>query len=377
MEGRLYSNMKVLHLLTGGQIGGIETLCREIGKEPLFDSGFCFLTCTGDIYEQMSSLGMKVFDLTHLGAKMSIRKIIRLISISREYDIIIVHHGDPYLKMYFCILSLLTRKKMVSYIHSCYDTMFLSEYSRMKIELERLIYKMSFILSDMVIFVSEAGMKSYTDYFKYSFEKKSRVIYNGISTDILDSGAKYNIHFRKPYNITYIGRLSKIKGVQILIEAYARLIQNNENINLTIVGDGDYRESLEKRVTDLRLKSVFFAGKTVDIKNYLEKASIFVYPSIIEEVFGISIAEAMAYGIPSIGSDIGGIPEVIENGHCGWLCKPNDVNDLQKKIMIAINAIENGHIESISANAKRKAAEFSIQRTVKKIAEALQTLIDN
>ncbi len=134
-------------------------------------------------------------------------------------------------------------------------------------------------------------------------------------------------------NLLYVGRLAKIKGVQNLILAYSKLKPKFRNRKLIIVGDGEYREQLEKLTKSLNLeKNVIFCGKKENLEEYYRKASLVVVPSIWPEPFGIVIIEAMSYGVPVIASNVGGIPEIIKDSFNGYLFKHDSVSDLTKKL---------------------------------------------
>jgi glycosyltransferase involved in cell wall biosynthesis len=133
-------------------------------------------------------------------------------------------------------------------------------------------------------------------------------------------------------DILYVGRLVKTKGIQNLIEAYSKINSIGKR-KLIIIGEGNSKQNLKQLSVLLKLdKKVIFMGKKTNLKKYYSRASLVVVPSIWPEPFGIVIIEAMSYGIPVIGSNIGGIPEIINNNKTGYLVKPNDVDDLKNKI---------------------------------------------
>lgn len=365
--------MKVLNLLTAGNIGGIERLCLDIGYHSNFDNGFCFLTHGGPVLEQMRLDAMSVYDLTDMGRKFSFRKIRELAKIAREYDIIAVHNGDPFLKLYFCLLTPL-RKKMVTEVHSCFDKAKDSKLSWTKRWIKHVIYQTAFSVSDEVVFVSKAGKQSYRQFFKIP-ESKCNIIYNGISTEKLNDGKEHTVSLDKPYNITYIGRLSKIKGVDLLLQA-TTLLSKRWPIEVNIVGDGAERESLEKLCDRLQIREItHFHGQQMNIVPYLKRATVFVYPSRCQEVFGISIVEAMAYGVPCVASNVGGIPEVIDDGISGYLFRSEDFEDLANKIERVLQNVDSNQIEQMGYAERKKAQSFSIEHTVASMKELFEKII--
>lgn len=365
--------MKILHLLTSGESGGIETLCREFGKHSKYDNGFCFLQHGGQICRQMSEMGMTVYDLSDIPHKFSWKKLKKLRMIQTQYDILIVHHGDPFLKGYYILLRLISRKKSLTMVHSCYGDKSQVRHSGLKLVVHDCIFQFCFDVSDRVVFVSKAGMESCLS--KYKIERgKCRLVYNGIATEILDKGKKAEFCFKQPYVITYIGRLSGEKGVDLLLRA-AALIKNSYNIQLEIIGDGKERRDLEQLAIELDISDrTVFHGQQLEIAPYLQRTAVFVYPSTCQEVFGISLVEAMAYGIPCIANPVGGIPEIIRNGENGFLT--DDISDqaIADKICEVLARYENGTIDSLKECAYKTAESFSIINTCKKMEELIDSL---
>lgn len=362
--------MKVLNLMTGGDIGGIETLCYNWSKKNYFENGYAFMTLGGPIYDQMREEGAKVYGLFRIGGKFSIKKLIHLIKIANQYETIIVHHDDPILKIYFIIIALILQCHRISFVHSCYGDNSQILYRKIKRKIYNWIFQKTFDISEHIIFVSNAGKESCKQIYHID-EKKCHVIYNGISDEILKGGFYNQVSMKKPYIISYIGRLNYIKGVDLLIQAVA-ILSRNYNIHLEIVGDGKERDTLEKIAKDVGIEELTsFKGRQLDVKPYLKKSNIFVYPSRCEEVFGISIVEAMAYGIPCVANKIGGIPEIIENGKNGFLSDEISVNGIMEAIKKVIICYENGLIDEMSNSAKKTAARFTIDINCKEVRNVL------
>ncbi|MBQ9531655.1 MAG: glycosyltransferase family 4 protein [Eubacterium sp.] len=120
--------------------------------------------------------------------------------------------------------------------------------------------------------------------------------------------------------VIYFGRLSKEKGVDILLEAM--------DINFICAGVGELEEELDSADN---IKTIGFkSGK--ELNELIAKAKCSVYPSIWYENCPFSVMESIMLGTPVIGADIGGIPELIENGKTGLLFKPSDSKDFVEKI---------------------------------------------
>lgn len=355
--------MKVLNLLTAGNIGGIECLCRDIGMNSNYENGFCFLFGKGDIYDDMVGKKLVTYDLTHYKRKISLGRLLQLRRIAKEYDIITVHHGDPFLKFYHWLLTKMMNKKFVTVAHSCCSNGLIPKGQRLKIGIIRKMFLWGLRASDKVVFVSQAGQKSYENAFSFNKEKGC-VIYNGIGIDKLRSGQEHLYKMGEDIKIMYIGRLVYAKGVHLLMKAFAQ-VQKEYSVSLHIVGDGAIRANLERGADVLGIvDKVHFHGQQVDIIPYLQEASIFVYPSIVPEVFGLSIVEAMAFGIPCISNDVGGIPEIIVDGKNGFLTEAVAVDSIADSLRRVIRLNQEKGLDSVSQEAKATARRFSIEHTV-------------
>jgi glycosyltransferase involved in cell wall biosynthesis len=144
--------------------------------------------------------------------------------------------------------------------------------------------------------------------------KRVRIISNGIR--IPNESTNYN------KNILFVGRLSLEKGLQTIINTLNKV----ENYQVLILGDGPLKKELEDKYPNIK-----FLGFQ-DPRKYYLNASILVMPSICEESFGLSTAEAMSYGLCVIGSNRGATPELIKGNETGLLFKPKDEKDFEKKL---------------------------------------------
>jgi glycosyltransferase involved in cell wall biosynthesis len=165
-----------------------------------------------------------------------------------------------------------------------------------------------------------------------------RIIHNGIDTD----------HFRPadraPGNripqLVAVSRLVECKGIHHLLTALARLQESGQPFNLRIVGDGDYRAELERMSHRLGLKNrVVFAGYVPysELPELYQQADAFVLPSLTES-FGQVFAEAMACGLPVVGTTAGGIPELVGPEQASWLVEPGDVDALTEKLSTVLQS---------------------------------------
>ncbi|MGC9064214.1 MAG: glycosyltransferase family 4 protein [bacterium] len=132
-------------------------------------------------------------------------------------------------------------------------------------------------------------------------------------------------------------RLVKSKGINYLIEAFSYLYDKYRDLNLVIIGDGEERGNLERLARKLNVKDkVFFLGTLPNARFYFKNFHIFVIPSL-SEPFGLTILEAISQKVPVIATDVGGIPEIIEDSKTGLLVPPKDPTALAQAIEKLIN----------------------------------------
>lgn len=134
--------------------------------------------------------------------------------------------------------------------------------------------------------------------------------------------------------LIFVGRLAAIKGVAVLLEAFARIRQIHPDAALTLAGDGPERKALEGLAARLGLaETVEFAGylSQSQVADRLSRADIFVLPSFAEGV-PVVLMEAMASRLPVIAPRVAGVPELVEDGVSGFNVSPGDADMLTARI---------------------------------------------
>lgn len=161
-----------------------------------------------------------------------------------------------------------------------------------------------------------AGINTYQSYY-------SSIMLNDYQ--IVEKARTYTIPAR---NLLFVGSLNQLyKAPDILLSAFAKLVGVDNNYKLTLLGAGKYTTSLIKQANDLNISQhVHFAGEVSADKviSFLKKADLFVLPSRTEGL-PRAIIEAMAQGIPCVGSTAGGIPELLAPEFC---VPTDDINSL-------------------------------------------------
>ncbi len=179
------------------------------------------------------------------------------------------------------------------------------------------------------------------------------------------------------YNLLFVGRMEKVKGIEFLIKAISLIIKVFPQTTLTIIGDGLNKENLLSLTKSLQLENyIHFAGwvKNKDLDIYYEKASIVVIPSVWPENFPTVCNEAMSAGRPVIGTNVGGIPEIIDDGVNGYLVEPQSPEQIAEKVIKLFS--EENLLKEFGKNARKKAEEFGIEKYSENTVKIYEEVLD-
>ncbi len=186
--------------------------------------------------------------------------------------------------------------------------------------------------------------------------EKTKISWN--SVDINRFNNKGNNSFKNEHGLTdkpivlFVGNLIKRKNVDSLLEA--KKIANSDYY-LVVVGDGPLFKKLNKKVEEENIRDVIFTGSRNDVENIIPSCDVLILPSFSES-FGLVLIEALACEKPVIGSDVGGISEII-NENVGLLVNPKKVSSIAKAIDKIINDDELRTV--LSMNARNRAKDFA------------------
>lgn len=185
---------------------------------------------------------------------------------------------------------------------------------------------------------------------------KTRISWN--SVDINKFTNHPNDSFRRELKlddkpiVLFVGNLIKRKNVDSLLEA--KKISNSDYY-LVIVGEGPLFKKLREKVDEENIRDVIFTGSRNDVENIIPSCDVLILPSFSES-FGLVLIEALACGKPVIGSDVGGISEIITKD-VGLLIDPNDVVSIAKA---TDRILQDNDLRLIfSMNARNRALDFA------------------
>jgi len=318
---------------------------------------------------RVESVGLnKKFTGTRLGdfSKISyirflpeVRKIIR----SFQPDILHAHYASSY-----GILGALAGFK--PFLVSVWGS---DVYKFPKISIfHRLLLKLSFRKADYILSTSEV-MKS--EIQKYT-QKEIEVTPFGIDVGIFNSTTA------SKNGETVIGTVKNLRelyGIDVLIKAFDLVVKknNNRDLKLLIIGEGQERQRLNKLVNTLGLgKRVEFAGKIKPekIPRYLNKMDIFAALSIGDESFGVSVLEAASCEIPVVVSNAPGFKEIVEHEISGLIVPRNSIQEAAKAMERLIEDKELG--KNMGKNGRKMVLDkYDLKKNVETMKDIYQRVI--
>jgi len=258
--------------------------------------------------------------------------------IKNKIDIIHTHHRYP--ELLSTIIAKRLNIKTITTVHSLVEG-----------------YKNLSFKSDKIIAVSNAVKQTLLDYFNVS-SNKICAMYNCLMP-LKETDEKQIKKLTKELNlkendfvILFLGRINKVKGIDVLIESFLEIRSVYSNVKLILLGS-IMDKTLYKINTDFN-ENIFVLSEQSQVSFYYKISDIVVLPSRVESL-GYTMLEAGYFKKPFIGSRTGGIEEFIEDGVNGFLFQPGNADDLADKIRFVINNPE-----------KAKSASEELHKKVKK-----------
>ena len=217
--------------------------------------------------------------------------------------------------------------------------------------------------SDAVTAVSQ-NLKNET-YKNFNTQKKIEVIYNFVDVERFHrkpvDAFKKLIAPNKEKIIVHASNFRKVKRVEDVVKTFLSINKVLPS-KLLMLGDGPERPEIESMTRKCEHNAeIKFLGKQEQMEDILPIADLFLLTSEYES-FGLSALEAMAAEVPVISTNAGGLPEIIQNGYCGYMSNIGDTEDMAGN---AIKILENESLfKTFKKNALEQAKRFSIQNIV-------------
>ena len=226
------------------------------------------------------------------------------------------------------------------------------------------------------IAVSEAARDLVARYFPGEYV----IIPNGIDVERFSSPRiKPLPQYRDgKFNILFVGRLEKRKGVKYLLRAFSYVKAEFPNSRLIVVGAYDAKDTrpYKRYVRRHRLEDVVFVGyaSAEDLPRYYRTCDLFCAPSTGFESFGIVLLEAMAAGKPIVASNIAGYHNVLQDGAEGLLVEPKDEKALAEAI---IRLLKDSELrQRMGERGRAKAPSYSWDKIAQRVLDYYQELLE-
>lgn len=343
MKNLQYQDKKTIcHVINSFDIGGAEILLKDILLN--FNSNefsFVVVYVIGD-GPLIKNINFKypIYNLSNNG-RFTFKSFFQLIKILKKEKVSAIHTHDPQSGILARIAAKLIGVKFV----------FTTRHNPDLIGRFPFIYSLENYLlknSNGIVVISNAVKEALISKYKIN-ESKITLVYNSIDLEFFKPSHKKINEIE--FVIGTICRLTQQKGIDLLIQSFYKFInKNKKDVQLVIAGEGPEKENLLALTSSLSLNDkVKFIGalQREDVRKTLYSLDVFVLASRWEG-FGISLIEAMACGVPVIGSNVDGISEIIEDGVNGLLFEPNNIDSLCEKLESIYN--DNSLRDTLSKN---------------------------
>jgi len=314
----------VLSMETGGLENGIVNLVNNADNRNFKVDVLC-LREKGSLAERITNPNSQViFDGNHDHSLLAALKKIYKSCVRGQYHIVHTHGFTTMLAGY--LATRLSRTPIL--INGEHGTLY---YASLK---QRLLQKWLFRAMNLNLTVSKELKDKIQLEFSPSFDNFQPII-NGVDSEKFNPKITSTLHSelnipQRHIIIGSVGRLVGVKNYPSLMNAFAKVGQQNENTHLVLAGDGPERTALELIASKLNLSDrVHFLGKRDDIPNVMNGFDLFVLPSFSEGLSN-TLLEAMSCGVPVIASKVGGNPEIVKANVSGFLYPSGDVEALKE-----------------------------------------------
>ena len=294
--------LRILHIVTYMGRGGLETMLmnyyRHIDREKVQFDFLVHRDFKADYDDEILELGGKIYHITRLVPwSKSYKKELKHFFIEHpEYKIVHVHQD--------CLSSVALQcakecgiPVRIAHSHNCAQDKNLKYFIK--------LYYMRFIpryATDLFACGKKAGDWMFGG-SKYQLMNNAIDIYQYEYNQVIAEKVRVKLNIDKDLVIGHVGRFNPQKNHEFLINIFNAICQKKENVKLLLIGDGEEKESIIKRVCELGLKNkVIFTGVRSDVNELLQAMDVFVFPSLYEGL-PVTMIEAQAAGLPCIMSD--------------------------------------------------------------------------
>ena len=230
--------------------------------------------------------------------------------------------------------------------------------------------------------VASASQSVAQDAFGQLAVKKCAIVYDGLEEACFENPAPLpSLEHNGPWRVGIAGRICPGKGQHVFIEAAAKLLERGWKIQFEILGgplfaQEAYQKRLQRFATACTLKeNVLYTGQVDDVPQRIRQWDIFVHASTMPDPCPNVVLEAMAAGVPIVGANAGGVPELLDYGRCGVLFAADNPDALCSAIEQLLNAPEQRR--SFAKAARARALEyFQSERVAREMEQVWETVFN-
>jgi len=374
------NKLKLLHVITHLPIGGAQdnTLYTiELLDKKKYDISLC-CNFEGELVARAKKIdGVKLFNIPFLCREVSlyndIRAFISLYKLFKNENFTIIHTHSSKAGLLARAAARLNKTPII--IHTVHGFAFNDFMNVVKKKFYIIIEKILAMWTDVLITVSNLNKKKIID-LKIAKKENIKNIYSGIDFNIFTNDR--NNDFRRELNLTKdnfligsVGRLSYQKDPITMINAFEIVIKCFPNAHLVLVGDGELRKKIVKKINQLKLKDkIHLTGNKSNPWKIYHSLDLFIMSSIYEGL-GRSITEALSCGVPVVCTNVEGVPEIVIDNKTGVLVQPKDSSALANAIIRSLSNMEDAQK---MAEQGRKFVNDNFD--VKKMVDDIDTLYD-
>ncbi len=331
--------MKILELCLSPGIGGLEMYmvkcCTALNRD---NSVIAVTGDNGFIYEKINKLNIPSSTLSPSFKKLPLYSAHILAKLVDREDVDIIHmHWNKDLPL-ASLAKRLSKKK---------PNLIVSRHMKMTRSKQDLYHRMIYSEMDLLLNVTRELSGVASRMLPSADADKSDYLYLGVEApakildknEITERRQQLDITDNK-FVIGLFGRIEEFKAQHLLIQAAAQLIDHGHELQILIVGhamDDDYLQSLHNMAIELSIDDhILFHDFVENPQEWMQLCDCIVLTTI-EETFGLVLVEAMRTGISVIGSNRGGVPEIIRHGENGMLFESGNEKDLAEKLETLLN----------------------------------------
>ncbi len=326
--------MKIIELCLSPDLGGLELYmyrcCRELGKSA---EVIPLVSGDGRLYERLQRDGVSARMFSRRNRALPLlaaRRLARMID-DEGVDIIHLHWTKD--------IPLAAFAKAFSYRKPMLVSTRQMQITRPKRDpYHEFLYRQL----DLNITITEALAKDMRGFLNPAYTDRVVPLYYGVAPPqtFLEEAARRVLRSElgvgeETFLVGLIGRIKHYKGQHLLVEAIGKALSNGEDVAALIVGhamEQEYLDGLKQRVEENGWQQRIVFRDFVEQPQLLMQACDAVVLTTVEETFGLVLVEAMRAGVAVVGSDRGGVPEIIEHDKTGLLFRSTDADDLYTQL---------------------------------------------